>query len=143
MDLEKQNVSRVQLRRIAVEGGDVLHILKSTDKQYKGFKEAYFSVIEQGRTKAWKRHLNMTMNIVAPVGSVQFILYDKDLKLILNTVIGEKEYYLLTVPPGIWFGFRGLSKKDSYILNIANVLHDPNEVERQPLSFLNFLEVEK
>ena len=39
----------------------------------------------------------------------------------------------------IWFGFKGLSSETSYILNISDINHDPLEVERQPLTFLNFL----
>ena len=39
----------------------------------------------------------------------------------------------------IWFGFKGLSANTSYILNISNKLHDTLEVERKPLSFLEFL----
>ena len=39
----------------------------------------------------------------------------------------------------IWFGFKGLSSRTSYILNISDKLHDPDEVEREPLSFLKFL----
>ena len=40
----------------------------------------------------------------------------------------------------IWFGFKGLSSHTSYILNISDESHNPSEVEREPLSFLNFLE---
>ncbi len=138
MYINNSHISVTNLSRISVEGGDVLHVLKSTDSQYKDFKEAYFSIIKSGYTKAWKRHLLMTMNLVVPVGKVQFSFYNDDKELIQNTIIGESLYSLITVPPGIWFGFRGLSGSDSYILNIADSLHDQNEVERQPLSFLKF-----
>ncbi len=130
------------LKRIGVEGGDVLHVLKSTDRQYNCFNEAYFSIIKSGSIKAWKKHQRMTLNIVVPIGNVQFIFYE-DQKLILNTIIGEDNYCLLTIRPGIWFGFKGLSESDSYILNIADIIHDGNEVERQPLNFLKFLPVQK
>ena len=40
----------------------------------------------------------------------------------------------------IWFGFKGLSSKTSFILNISDELHDPMEVERRPLSWFNFFE---
>ena len=80
----------------------------------------------------------MTMNLIVPIGEVQFNFYDKNRKLIINTCIGENKYSRITVPPMIWVGFKGLSLKTSYILNITDILHDPLEVERQPLSFLEF-----
>ena len=54
-------------------------------------------------------------------------------------MIGEENYSRITVPPMIWFGFKGISLNTSYILNISNEIHDPLEVERKPLTFLNFL----
>ena len=126
------------LKRIHLEDGDVLHALKSSENEFCGFKEAYFSTIRQNKIKAWKRHLKMTMNLVIPVGRVHFNFYDSKKKLLTNTIIGEDNYARITVPPMIWFGFKGLSANTSYILNITNELHDPLEVERKPLSFLKF-----
>ena len=126
------------LKKFEVEEGDVLHAFKATDNEFKGFQEAYFSKIKHHKIKAWKRHTKMTMNLIVPIGEVQFNFYDKNRKLIINTCIGENKYSRITVPPMIWVGFKGLSLKTSYILNITDILHDPLEVERQPLSFLEF-----
>ena len=127
------------LKRINVEEGDVLHALKSSEDEFHGFKEAYFSTIKKNKVKAWKRHLVMTMNLIIPVGRVQFNFYDENKNLLKNTIVGEDNYCRITVPPMIWFGFKGLSSHTSYILNISNEPHDPTEVERETLSFLNFL----
>ena len=127
------------LKKINLEEGDVLHALKSSEDEFHGFKEAYFSTIKKNKTKAWKRHLLMTMNLIIPIGKVQFIFYDNNKKLLLNTIVGEDNYSRITVPPMIWFGFKGLSSHTSYILNISDEPHNPSEVERKPLSFLNFL----
>ena len=127
------------LKKINLEDGDVLHALKSSEDEFHGFKEAYFSTIKENKIKAWKRHLLMTMNLIIPVGKVQFNFYDNNKNLLKNTIVGEDNYCRITVPPMIWFGFKGLSSQTSYILNISNESHDPLEVEREPLSFLNFL----
>ena len=127
------------LKRINIEEGDVLHALKATDDEFHGFKEAYFSSIKKNKIKAWKRHLLMTMNLIIPIGRVQFNFYDNNQKLIKNIIVGEDNYCRITVPPMIWFGFKGLSSHTSYILNISDEPHNPSEVERKPLSFLNFL----
>jgi len=127
------------LKKINLEDGDVLHALKASENEFHGFKEAYFSTIKRNKIKAWKRHLLMTMNLIIPVGKVQFNFYDNNKNLLKNTIVGEDNYCRITVPPMIWFGFKGLSSHTSYILNISDEIHNPSEVERQPLSFLNFL----
>tara|TARA_B100000242_G_scaffold265989_1_gene214502 strand:+ start:1239 stop:1667 length:429 start_codon:yes stop_codon:yes gene_type:complete len=127
------------LEKFNLEEGDVFHALKASEPEFNGFQEAYFSTIKKDRIKGWKRHLRMTMNLIVPVGNVQFNFYDDRKLLIKNIVIGEKNYSRITVPPMIWFGFKGISNNTSYILNISDVLHDPSEQERKPLTFLNFI----
>ena len=126
------------LKKINLEEGDVLHALKASDSEFHGFKEAYFSTIKKNKIKAWKRHLLMTMNLIIPIGRVQFNFYDNKKNLLKNTIVGEDNYCRITVPPMIWFGFKGLSSHTSYILNISDEPHNPSEVERESLSFLNF-----
>lgn len=130
------------LRRIAIEGGDVLHAMKQNDAGYDGFGEAYFSWVSGGTVKAWKRHTRMTMNVVVPVGQVRFVFR------MVNAAgadefrveeIGVDRYARITVPAGIWFGFKGCSKQQSLVLNIASIPHDPNEVERLNISDINYI----
>ena len=57
------------LKHIVVPKGDIYHALKSTDEGYVGFGEAYFSQIEHGAAKGWKRHgegegISMLMDII-------------------------------------------------------------------------------
>ena len=128
-----------KLKKFKLEDGDVYHALKASESEYSGFKEAYFSTIKNNKIKAWKRHYKMTMNLIVPIGKVQFVFYDENKNLLKNLMIGEENYSRITVPPMIWFGFKGVSLNTSYILNISNEIHDPLEVERKPLTFLNFL----
>jgi len=120
------------LKQIHVEGGNVFHALKNMDNGYHGFGEAYFSWIEQGSIKAWKRHLRMTMNLIVPVGNVQFVFITEEGNLLVREIIGENNYVRITVPPGIWFGFKGEYAPKSLVLNLASITHDPDEVERLP-----------
>ena len=141
MDSNSSNLVVVnKLKKINVEGGDVLHCLKSSDKSFKEFGEAYFSFIEMNYIKAWKRHIKMTMNLIVPIGLVQFVFYSPDKNLIMNTKIGEDNYCRITVSPGVWFGFKGIAKDKSCIMNISNIIHDPLETEKMPLDFLRFRE---
>ena len=129
------------LRRIETAGGDVLHAMKHCDVGYAGFGEAYLSWVSARAVKAWKRHTRMTMNIVVPVGQVKFVfsMVNADgANEFLVEEIGIDRYARITVPAGIWFGFQGLSDPQSLVLNIANIIHDPGEVERLDLTDINY-----
>lgn len=134
-----EDICLTPLARIQTEGGDVLHAMKNTDHGFKGFGEAYFSWVMQSSVKAWKRHLRMTMNLVVPVGSVRFVFMHNEDHSVREVTIGTDCYARLTVPPGIWFGFQGLAAPQSLVLNLANIIHDPDEVERLPASFLDYM----
>lgn len=131
------NIVITPLKRIELAGGDVLHAMKRNDPGYVDFGEAYFSLINAEATKAWKRHLRMTLNFVVPMGSVQFIFIDEE-GLIREEVVGQTRYVRLTVPPGLWFGFRGLAAPFSLLMNIADIPHDPAEIERKDLNEIWF-----
>ena len=86
----------------------------------------------------------MTMNLIVPNGLVKFVLLDENYPNKFNEVIightpgKEKSYQRLTVEPNIWFGFQGLSSNASLIVNLANIEHSPNEVERLDISSLSY-----
>jgi dTDP-4-dehydrorhamnose 3,5-epimerase len=125
------------LKRIKVVGGDVLHCLKYNDPGFIDFGEAYFSLVDYKSIKAWKRHIKMTLNLVVPVGTVHFVFIDSSGK-IREESIGDYNYARLTIPPNIWFGFKGINKPSSLIINIADIPHEPIEVERSSIDEFNF-----
>ena len=130
------------LLRIETTGGDVLRALKQNDVGYTGFGEAYFSWVSAGSVKAWKRHTRMTMNVVVPLGQVRFVfrcINTDGVEEFRVVDIGVDHYARLTVPPGTWFGFQGLHTPKSLLLNIANIPHDPNEVEHLALTDINYV----
>ena len=126
------------LDRIPTVGGDVLHGMKRSDPGYTDFGEAYFSWIEEGAIKAWKKHQRMTLNLVAPVGHVRFVFTaGPEASVVREVELGERHYNRLTVPPGVWFGFQGLGSRN-LILNLADLPHDPAEVDRLPVEAIRF-----
>jgi len=125
------------LKNIEVEGGNVMHALKKSDSSFQDFGEAYFSCVHFNAIKAWKKHTRMTLNLIVPVGVVKFVIYDeKDANQDkFNTItLSVDNYYRLTINPGLWVGFMGMDEKTSILLNIANIEHEPNEVENVPKS---------
>jgi dTDP-4-dehydrorhamnose 3,5-epimerase len=121
------------LKRIKTDGGDVLHGMKDGESGFVKFGEVYFSLIEFNQVKAWKRHMKMTLNLVVPIGQVRFVFIsgDKDKSNAHRIIeIGERNYVRLTVPPGIWFGFKGIVSSQNLIMNIASHRHDQSEYEK-------------
>ena len=128
-DVSLEDILVTPLKRIPTVGGDVLHALKKKDAGFDGFGEIYFSWVEQGAIKAWKYHKHMTLNLVVPVGEVSFVFHLTNQKNNFRTEnIGEERYVRLTVPPGIWFGFQGIASEQSLLTNVADMVHDPDEV---------------
>ena len=126
---------------IKVNKGDVMHAMKSHDPGFSGFGEAYFSVVSYNAIKAWKRHHEMTLNLVVPVGKIRFVLFDD--RKASNTqfqevIISKDNYCRLTVPPMVWIGFQGLSDNGSMLLNIADIEHNPHEVDKKNIEQIEF-----
>ena len=125
---------------IDTPGGNVMHAMKHTSSGYAGFGEAYFSKIDKGAIKAWKRHKEMTLNLLVPLGAIRFVLYDDRevlKKQFQEVIISRDNYFRLTVPPMIWMGFKGLDSS-SILLNIANIEHNPNEVDKKHIKQIKF-----
>ncbi len=118
------------LKIINSHHGNVMHVLKKKELKKWNFKEAYFSKIKFNKIKAWKFHLKMTLNLVVPIGSVKFVFYSEKNKRFRIVKIGAKKYSRLTVPPKIWFGFKGISRHESVILNLSNIEHNSKEILR-------------
>jgi len=136
-----EDVVLTPLKIIEVPGGSVLHAMKKNELGYCNFGEAYFSEIEPNKIKAWKRHREMTLNLIVPNGEIRFILYDdrNDNKCKFQEVIlSKKNYYRLTIPPMIWLGFQGKYNDNSILLNIANQIHDPDEIDRKKINEIKF-----
>ena len=124
------------LRQIADERGKVMHMLRSDAKHFGGFGEFYFSCIYPGSIKAWHLHKRMTLNYAVPHGNIKFVLYDDrpgspTKGEIQELFLGPDNYCLVTVPPMIWNGFKGVGTETAIVANCASIPHDPEEISRR------------
>ncbi len=127
-----------KLKKIKVESGDVLKILDKRSIGFTKFGEAYFSLVDFKKIKGWKKHTKMKMNLVVPIGNVEFVFFDQKKNFLKKYEIGEDNYKRISVEPGIWFAFRGLSKKTNLVLNVSNIIHDPKESKNIDLSSIKY-----
>ena len=131
------------LKRIQHPKGDVLHGLKKSDSEYSSFGEAYFSTINNGEIKGWNKHKMMTLNLIVPFGEVTFVICNKQGSgstedEFFKVTLSQKNYKRLTVPPRLWIAFKGIGNNTNLILNIANMEHDSNEIEKIDLDKIQY-----
>ncbi len=122
------------LRVIADERGWVKSMLSSAEAHFVGFGEIYFSSVNPGQIKAWKRHHRMTLNLACPQGDALVVLYDDrpaspSQGMIQEIRIGS-DHRLVTVPPMIWSGFTAVNGRPALLANCASIPHDPSEADR-------------
>lgn len=115
------------LKRISHPKGDLFHAMKASEESFVGFGEAYFTTIEFKEVKGWKKHTEMTLNLIVPVGKVKFSIFDETTTNKKVIVLGSDNYGRLTVPPGYWVAFEGMTEGQNIILNLASLEHDPDE----------------
>ena len=138
-----EGVLLTPLKQIYHPKGDVFHGMKKSDPGFSGFGEAYFSTVHPGEVKPWKKHLRMTLNLVVPIGKIRFVMHDDrpdspSKGQTLAVEIGPDNYQRLTVQPGIWMAFEGLDNGLNLLLNMADMEHDPEEVERAELDWIQY-----
>ena len=138
-----EGIVLTDLKMINHPQGNIYHAMKKGDKGFEGFGEAYFSTINKNEIKGWKKHLRMTMNIIVPVGEVTFVLFDdrgnsKSVNNFFSVMLSPSNYYRLTVPPGIWHAFKGHNHDVNLILDVADMIHQPDEIIRANIHDIHF-----
>ncbi|NOY72912.1 MAG: dTDP-4-dehydrorhamnose 3,5-epimerase [Gammaproteobacteria bacterium] len=141
--IEIEGVLLTSLSHIPAPGGDVYHAVKHTDPGFIGFGETYFSTITYGAIKAWKRHRRMTLNLIVPVGDIRFVLYDdrktsSSYREHLKVDLSPNNYFRLTVPPMLWMGFQGLGQDLNLLLNVADIVHESDEMDRLGINAIEY-----
>lgn len=126
------------LKRMPAPGGEVRHAMRASDPGFAGFGEAYFSTIEEGAVKGWRRHRRMTLNLVVAAGEVRFVACDDaGARRAFHVTPDRPEAHgRLTVSPGVWLAFGGVGPGASLLLNLASIEHDPHEADVLPLEAL-------
>ena len=128
-------VKVVPLRQIVDERGKIMHMLKATDEHFIAFGEIYFSCAWPGTIKAWHIHKSMTVNNAVIQGRAKLVLYDlregSPTKGELQEIfLGEDNYVLVQIPPGIANGYKAYGDKMVILANAATEPHDTDEIMR-------------
>ncbi len=133
-----ESIKGVKIKRLAKipdERGVIFHMLREDDELFERFGEIYFSTIYPGVIKGWHLHKQMTLNYAVISGMIKLVIYDsrEDSPTrgnLTEIFLGEDNYLLVKIPPGLWNGFKGIGEKKAIVANCATMPHDPKEIER-------------
>jgi dTDP-4-dehydrorhamnose 3,5-epimerase len=130
-----EGVRITPLKQISDERGKVMHMLRADADGFGGFGEIYFSTVFPGAIKGWHLHHRMVLNYAVPVGRIKFVLFDdrdgsRTRGELQEIFLGPDNYQLVTVPPLVWNGFKGIGIEMALVANCASIPHDPSEIER-------------
>jgi dTDP-4-dehydrorhamnose 3,5-epimerase len=125
------------LKKIYHPKGDILKGITKSDTEFSEFGEAYFSVINQGDIKGWKKHTKMISNLIVVAGEIELVFYNEHTKEFFNIKMSQNNYKRLTVKAGLWMAFRGIEKQN-ILFNLSNIEHDPDEAMINDLNKIDY-----
>jgi dTDP-4-dehydrorhamnose 3,5-epimerase len=96
-----------------------MHMMRNDRIVFEKFGEIYFSTIFEKKIKAWHLHKEATLNYALLYGKVKLVLFDERKKSktfgrYQELFLSLENYSLITIPPNIWNGFKGINKESFY-----------------------------
>ncbi len=131
-----KDVIITELKVIKDERGKVMHMMRNDSSVFKSFGEIYFSTIYKDAVKAWHLHKEATLNYACIKGKVKLVLFDdredsSSKSTYEEVILTPEKYFLISIPPNIWNGFKGLDEGESIIANCLNLPHNEKEMVRE------------
>tara|TARA_B100000795_G_C22806749_1_gene445506 strand:+ start:11773 stop:12213 length:441 start_codon:yes stop_codon:yes gene_type:complete len=125
------------------ERGSLLHILSSKNHPHFIFGECYGSETKPGVTKAWKRHENISQNLIVISGEIKLVIFDvrkesSSYNRPFVIQLSRENYKLVHIPKGLWYGFKCISEVDAMIINCIDKPYDSLESETEVIENLSF-----
>lgn len=126
------------LRVIPDERGWLMEILRCDDPQFRQFGQVYLSTAYPNVVKAWHYHKIQTDNFTCVKGMMKVALYDARMKSptyrqLMELFIGEKNPALITVPPGVYHGFKAIGTDTSFFISIPTLPYNYREPDEYRL----------
>jgi dTDP-4-dehydrorhamnose 3,5-epimerase len=138
MDGHIEGVKTKKLRVIPDERGWLMEILRSDDEIFQQFGQVYITTAYPGVVKGWHYHKLQTDNFTCVSGMMKVALYDaredSDTKgNIMEFFIGEKNPILISVPPGVYHGFKGVGTQTAFFLSVPTLPYNYQEPDEYRL----------
>jgi dTDP-4-dehydrorhamnose 3,5-epimerase len=133
-------VNLKHLKVIPDERGWLMEILRCDDEAFQKFGQVYLTTAYPGVVKAWHYHKKQTDTFTCIHGMMKVALYDAregspTKKSLMELFIGDKNPLLVTVPPGVYHGFKAIGNRTAFFLSIPDLpfnYEDPDEFRLPP-----------
>lgn len=114
------------------ERGNLMEILRSDAPHFERFGQAYMTTAYPGVTKAWHYHKKQTDNFTVLTGMMKVVLYDaREGSTTRGEVneffLGERRRALLTIPPGVYHGFKCIGPTEAIVVNLPTEVYNPED----------------
>lgn len=116
------------LRKIPDVRGTIMHGVRN-DNLLNEFGEVYFKKIYKNIINGWHVHNTLKLNFICVCGMVKIVLYDSRQNssskgVIQEFYLGDDNYILLHIPPGITNATTVISGDFAIMCNVASEPHD-------------------
>ncbi len=117
------------LRVMADERGRLMEMYRSDDPNFIRFGQTYMTTAYPGVVKAWHYHKKQIDNFIVVHGMLKVVLFDSRED---SPTKGEvNEFFLgvhnpirLTIPNGVYHGFKCISEHEAICINVPSELYD-------------------
>lgn len=129
-----------KLKVIPDERGWLMEILRCDDPMFKQFGQVYVTTAYPGVVKGWHYHKKQTDNFTCVYGMMKVVLYDGRADSptkgnLMELFVGEKNPMLISVPPFVYHGFKGIGTETAYFLSVPTLPYnyaEPDEYRLPP-----------
>ena len=137
----KNMIEGVKTKKLGVipdERGWLMEILRTDDELFDKFGQVYVTTAYPGVVKAWHYHKKQTDNFTCIKGMMKVALYDAredsaTYKEVNEFFVGEKNPILISVPPGVYHGFKAVGTETAYFLSIPTLPYNYEEPDEYRL----------
>ncbi len=128
------------LNVIPDERGWLMEIFRNDDPFFEKFGQVYTSVVYPGVVKGWHYHKTQRDNLCVIKGMAKLVIYDSrehsmTRGKLLELFIGEKNPLLVSIPPGLLHGMKGIGIEPAFFINIPTEVYnykEPDEYRIDP-----------
>ena len=117
-----EGVKVKKLKVIPDERGRLMEIFRSDDEAFEKFGQVYMTTVYKGIVKAWHYHHIQRDNFACIKGKIRLGLYDaregsSTYKQTDEFIMSLEEPILVSIPPNVYHGFKGLSDEEAIVIN--------------------------
>lgn len=128
------------LVRHADDRGSFTEILRADWPEFAGFGQASVTLNYPDVIRAWHWHRHQTDLIVVVDGMALVPLYDaregsRTMGVVEEHFLGEANFVALSVPPGVYHGYKTIGPKSALIFNFPDRVYDPAAPDEQRVPY--------